>query len=748
MSKILKILAGVIILLVIALGIFIATFDINRYKGDIIALVEEQTGRDFDIAGELRLRVSLIPTVIVEGVTFGNADWGSAPEMLKVKYFEAQVGLIPLLSGTVAVSRLILVSPEILLETNKQGQGNWVFATAKPETEKKTDAAGATPPQLNINEVSIKSAKVTYKDGVTGKTTTAIIDEFTTETGGFTQPMELLLRASYNEIPIKVDGTLGSLGDLTSNKSFPLDINASVSDAKLALKGKIDQPLEAKGVDAEVTLEINTLASFEKIAGTKFPKTGPIRAAGQVSEKDGTWFIKAMQAEVGKAKVGVDGKISNPEEIKGLDFVITFEAESLTYLNDLAGTELPAIGPLSLTTNLKDKDGAFQLSNLKLKAGNSDLAGTALINTGGKRPALNASLSSNLIDLVPFTATEEKKKVKKDKVFPAEPLPFESLKSADVKLDLKAKQIKTADLTLNNVNLALNLNNGKLSIAPLNAGVGGGTLAMQMNLDASSGKSGALDTSIDLKNFEPATLPALKDELSGGKTYATIKVRGSGSSVAAIMAGLNGNLLVKMGPGVIKSKSGNIAGSDLFASTFSLLYPGAKGSTNELECGVIKFDIKDGIATSDQGIAFATTKMNILGSGVVDLKTEKLDIGINPQARTGTGISAGQLAELVRIGGTLAEPKAVPDTKAAFKTAASVGAAVATGGLSILAQGLFDRASADSDPCATALGIKPAETPAATQTEQESKSVTEKATDTVKDAGSAIKDTFKGLFGK
>src|SRR5690606_25808646 len=122
------------------------------------------------------------------------------------------------------------------------------------------------------------------------------------------------------------------------------------------------------------------------------------------------------------------------------------------------------------------------------------------------------------------------------------------------------------------------------------------------------------------------------------------------------------------------------------------------------------------------------------------------------QARSGTGISAGQLAELVRVGGTLAEPKAVPDTKAAFKTAASVGAAVATGGLSILAQGLLDRKSADADPCATALGIKPAATETATTTtkteEEQPASVTEKATDTIKDAGGAIKDTFKGLFGK
>jgi Uncharacterized protein involved in outer membrane biogenesis len=369
----------------------------------------------------------------------------------------------------------------------------------------------------------------------------------------------------------------------------------------------------------------------------------------------------------------------------------------------------------------------------------------------GKRPALTAELNSYLIDLVPLSAEKQpEKKVKKTRVFPPETLPFESLKSADIKLKLKAGQIKTTDLIMESVSMALNLTNGNLLIKPLNATTGGGAIDMQMNLDASSGKTVMLDTSIDVRNFQPSSLPDLKDELSGGKSDITFKGKGTGNSIAAIMAGLNGNLLLQMGPGVLKSSTATAAGSDIFVTTYQLLYPGAKGSKDtEIRCGVVKFDIKDGMATTDKGIALATNKMNIIGSGIVDLKTEKLDIGINPQAREGVGISPAQLAELVRLGGTLAEPRAVPDTKAAFKTAASAGAAVATGGLSVLAQGLFDKSIADEDPCATALGkkVKPATT-TADKKEAAPKSTTEKAVDTIKDTGGAIGDKLKGLFGK
>jgi len=198
--------------------------------------------------------------------------------------------------------------------------------------------------------------------------------------------------------------------------------------------------------------------------------------------------------------------------------------------------------------------------------------------------------------------------------------------------------------------------------------------------------------------------------------------------------------LAKMGKGELKDSKTKAAGTDLF----SMLNPSGTREGTLIECGVINFNIKDGIATADKGIAVASNKMNVIGSGTIDLKTEKLDIGITPQAREGVGISVGQLAELVRVQGTLANPKLGVDTMAALKAGAGVGAALATGGLSILAQGLYDKSTADEDPCATALGQKPAKT--TTASKEPEKSTTTKAVDAVKEAGSAVTDTIKGWF--
>jgi len=672
MGKVIKILAGLFVVVIIGVVIVISTIDVNQYKGEISRVAEEATGRKLVIDGDIGFKLSLIPTVVIEDVKFANASWGSKPEMLSLGKFEVQVSLMPLLSGNIQVNRVILLAPEILLETNKKGVGNWVLEIEQTEGKAPPSSESDTPlPAIVVNEVHIENARITYKDGVTGKETKVVIENIETKTDSFDDPLSLLVKIIYNEIPIKIEGSLGSVNQLMANEKYPVDLEIDVSDAKIGLHGQVAKPMEGKGLDLE----------------------------------------------------------------------LSFNVASLSKLSKLAETELPALGPISLTGKLSDGKSSYSIKSLKLQAGKTDLSGDLTANLAGKRPALTVNLSSNMIDLVELSGGEAvaKKEAKKARVFSSEPLPLEGLKSVDANVTLNAKQIKTSSLVLAKTKIVLTLKNGNLSIKPLSTLVAGGTMNANIGLNA-SGKTAALVTDISIKGLEPSQLEYFKGKITGGKTDVTIKVKGSGNSVSQIMAGLNGKLLAKMGKGELKDSKTKAASTDLF----SMLNPSGTREGTLIECGVINFKIKDGIATADKGIAVASNKMNVIGSGTIDLKTEKLDIGITPQAREGAGISVGQLAELVRVQGTLANPKPGVDTMAALKAGAGVGAALATGGLSILAQGLYDKSTADEDPCATALGQKPAKT--TTASKEPEKSTTTKAIDAVKDTGSAVSDTIKGWF--
>jgi len=90
--------------------------------------------------------------------------------------------------------------------------------------------------------------------------------------------------------------------------------------------------------------------------------------------------------------------------------------------------------------------------------------------------------------------------------------------------------------------------------------------------------------------------------------------------------------------------------------------------------------------------------MDVASGGSINLRNEKLDLGFSTRSRKGIGISAGKaITPYFKIGGTLANPRLALDPKG---VALSGGAAVATAGLSILAEGLWDRWIATSkNPC-------------------------------------------------
>ncbi|MGE4617285.1 MAG: AsmA family protein [Gammaproteobacteria bacterium] len=60
--------AALVVLLIAALGFFLATLDVNQYKPRLVAAVEEATGRSFDIKGDIGIRPSIIPSLSVAGV--------------------------------------------------------------------------------------------------------------------------------------------------------------------------------------------------------------------------------------------------------------------------------------------------------------------------------------------------------------------------------------------------------------------------------------------------------------------------------------------------------------------------------------------------------------------------------------------------------------------------------------------------------------------------------------------------------
>jgi len=190
------------------------------------------------------------------------------------------------------------------------------------------------------------------------------------------------------------------------------------------------------------------------------------------------------------------------------------------------------------------------------------------------------------------------------------------------------------------------------------------------------------------------------DLIQKGPVDLNIDVRGSGNSMQAIAASMNGSVIAGMGESRIKSGALNIIGADVIMQVLGMLNPvGNKDPYTVARCGVVNLQIADGVARTTNGIALVTDKMQLTSSGTINLGTERVDLSVRPKATGGVGIGLGALAQPIKVSGPLASPGIGIDKSGAMKTLGSLGAAFASGGLSAVVQGAKGRATAAGDPC-------------------------------------------------
>ena len=146
--RIVLIVIGLVVVLPIAaIGIFIGTFNANGWKPRIRDAVMRATGRELSLNGPISLKWSLVPTIKARDVALANIDGGSRPQMVTAQSIEAEVALLPLLSNRIEIPWLVVIKPNVLIETTQDRRGNWVFAKpAAPNARAITNRSASLRP--------------------------------------------------------------------------------------------------------------------------------------------------------------------------------------------------------------------------------------------------------------------------------------------------------------------------------------------------------------------------------------------------------------------------------------------------------------------------------------------------------------------------------------------------------------------------------------------------------------------------
>lgn len=703
LKTIFKLTAVGAVALVIALIAVAKSIDVNRYRPFLLQSAQAVLGRDLRIEGPIKLNLSLAPSLVAEDIVLANTPWGSRPEMLRIKRIEAQIGLVPLLFREVAIRRMVLVEPDLLLEQDGKGHANWTFSTAAADQTPSANSTG-TPTNFRVGRVSVRDGRVEYKDGSISHVVR--IQRFTADADTLISPIGVKLSGFWNDKAIDVSGVLGPVADLLGTGHFqtqpyPIKLKAVLPGMLATIDGQISgDKLGDPTLALKITADAADLSEAAHLLGYDLPALGAARLSMMLGGTASQPSFSDIDAALGRkdaAALTLKGAVKQPLQLAGVDLILTAEGASLAGINKPLALGLPAIGPFKASGRLRNDGPGWKVSDLKTAIGHSDAAGDISFRLDGRRPLIDARLTSTQIDLEELLHSEAPKTTQPDgRLLSDQPMDLSTLSALDGSVLWKSERVKDGPLLAHGVDLSVSLSGGKLQSTANSVLVAGGKAKGKLVIDSAANPPAfAATLNADkiglgevLKAFDVTPV------LSGGRSDIRLALQGTGRTPHAIAAKLNGETVIVTGQGSLDGVYADALATDVIRQ----LSPWNKERDAALQCMVGRFVVTDGLAKTET-LLLDTSRMTVGGHGSINLNSETIDLTLSPRPKDPSLLS---LAMPLDVGGSLMDPSVAPNKGAIVKGVAGAMSSIALGPLGLIVP-LVSTGSDDNNPCLAAI---------------------------------------------
>ena len=462
-----------------------------------------------------------------------------------------------------------------------------------------------------------------------------------------------------------------SLGLPLSERWVEFDVRGTGSDVRNLLRG------------------INGFEAYE----------APFRLQAVGQWRAGEWSLDRFNIDVADATVSARGTLEFDADAASTAFRFDGNIPSLANIGTLNGHRMRDQA-VSWDARVSGGDGELRIDELLASLGDSDIRGSVVYRLGDV-PELDVDIHSESVVFAPLLEQIEKGEdpetgFEDGRVVPDVPISFAALRSMNAEVRLEIGELVRDTLHMTDIELAATLRDG----------------AFEMPAFGFNGRAGRFDARASLKPGEDSAealveivardfalgLSELNQDLAM-TTDVNVKLDASGSDLRSLLANANGAAFVNVRGGRISNnRFMETLYGNLFDEVLAAINPFLSADEHtELECVVLPYTVDDGQMVSVPNTFISTGKIRIASKGRIDLETEKIDVNVRTTPRRSLGISAGEIVNpYVKIVGTMGSPRLAVDEKGVLL---SGGAAVATGGLSILAKAAWDRLSRTQDPC-------------------------------------------------
>ena len=528
--------AALALLFAVGAVYFLLFFDPNDVRTDIEQVVEETTGRELTIGGEVGLQVIPWLAISVSDVTLGNAPGFAGDAFASFDRAELSVRFWPLLlRREITVGKAEIDGLQLNLAVNERGESNWADLIASDEAAETDTTDAPDGGTFEISGVAIRDAAIAYVNQPKGD------------------------RYTLNDVNLTVGRVANDGAVMPASGSLAFDV----------------QPIGYSG-----DIELETSVRFDRDAGTVV--FGDSSLEGLISG------LADIPTKMAFATAGIEVDTVNktaslqPVEISVLDLDISGELQPFSYAGEILpqGTiSIAAFSPRSLMTlfgvqppetadpvalsrliisadaAVRQKD--VRLSKVEIKVDDTTFTGT-LSAPRDVTGTYSFDLVGDAIDLNRYMAPPgETGSGAGAEAAPME-IPAELIKPLNARGALKFTSVVLGNLQLENVALGLNASSGRLRINPVTAGLFGGSYSGNVLVDA-SGKTPLLSVDETVEGVDLARLAAamFEQENITGSIDGNFKLAGRGKDMAEVQRTLGGTMAFEL-------KDGTYEGMDLW----------------------------------------------------------------------------------------------------------------------------------------------------------------------------------------
>jgi hypothetical protein len=427
----------------------------------------------------------------------------------------------------------------------------------------------------------------------------------------------------------------------------------------------------------------------------------PFRIQTRLRPSDGALEIQQLSGQCADMDFDASGRLKLAAGLVDTDVEFSLStpslAKTLAYILDDKVPDEPA----SASGMIAMGPEGFAARGVRASVGQDKLTVQAEYTLGTPAQA-RLDVDSDALDLDRILAVwslvdgrESPSSVVDGRVIPDFALPVAWLSKLQGEAAINIRELKFKDRVLTSVTGSGLAQSGTVRLGPLRANLGGGSLEVSINAETVDGELKG-ELALSARDIRPGLVASRVTVTRRPPGDVAIQLSGRGSTLRQLAATATGPIIVTMGAGIYDDSTALLT-SDALTQLVGAINPFKQDDTAaKFECGLVILDAREGILDS-QIIMLQTTPTLTGAVARIDLHTEKLELIFNVMARQGLGLSMSSIANpYIKIAGTLGNPSV---TFAPTQAAISYGAAVATGGLSIVLKGFVDRLRSGGRVC-------------------------------------------------